>query len=150
LTAADAQLAVVKSAVDSFTSAAGYPGAVNIHTQETSLETLLKAANTACCATTTTVSTEEATAVFTVVAGVVPDITGALDSIINKKADFSAVILATTIVKADLKSLNALLKTLDGCLIAVTPAALLTSAQAYIDTINAKFTSAYTTYGITA
>ncbi|KAI7877090.1 uncharacterized protein EV154DRAFT_555624 [Mucor mucedo] len=150
LTSADAKLLELKTAVDGFTSAAGYPGATAIHSTEQALEALLKTTNTACCATTTTVTDEEAAAVFGLVGNIVPDITGSLDSIIAKKPDFAAVAFATAIVKTDVKALAGLLKTLDGCLIAVTPEALLESAQAYVATIDAKFATAFSTYGITA
>ncbi|KAI7893494.1 uncharacterized protein EV154DRAFT_501388 [Mucor mucedo] len=150
LTTSNAKLLELTSAVNSFTSASGYAGATAIHNTEQALEALLKTTNTACCATTTTVSNEEASAVFGLVADIVPDITGSLDAIIAKKPDFAAVAFATAIVKTDVKALSVLLKKLDGCLIAVTPEALLASAQAYIDTIDAKFAQAFSTYGITA
>lgn len=134
--------------VNAFTTASGYSGAIAIHTQEQKLETLIKQANTDCCAQTTTVSESDATAVFTVVAQIVPQITTAINDIIAKKSTFASVLLSTPIVKSDIASLNKLLNTLDTCLINVTPADDLTQAQGYIATINSAFASADTAYGI--
>lgn len=148
LNTASAQLLVVTSAVDAFTSAAGYAGALSIHTKEQTLETNLKSATTACCAVTTTVSEEDAAAVIAVVDTIVPEIEDALSAIVGKKAQFDAVLLATAIVKADLKNLNTELTALDTCLLAVTPADVADVAQAYVDRINTAFAAANTAYGI--
>lgn len=148
LNAASAQLTVVDNAVNAFTAASGYTGAIAVHTQEQKLETLIKQANTDCCAQTTTVSEEDATAVFAVVAQIVPQITTAINDIIAKKSTFAGVLLATPLVKSDISNLNKLLNTLDTCLLNVTPADDLAEAQGYIDTINADFANADAAYGI--
>ncbi|GAN05215.1 hydrophobic surface binding protein [Mucor ambiguus] len=148
LNAASAQLLTVTSQVNSFTSAAGYSGALAVHSSEQTLETKLKAAITSCCAVTTTVSEEDATAVFSVVGVVVPEIENALSAIVTKKPQFDAVLLATSLVKTDIKNLNTEVNSLDTCLIAVTPAADLANANAYVGRVNTAFASAKTAYGI--
>lgn len=97
---------------------------------------------------TTTVSEEEAAAVISVVNTIVPEIENALSAIVSKKPQFDAVLLATAIVKSDLKNLNTELTALDKCLLAVTPADDLAVAQGYVDRINTAFASANTAYGI--
>ncbi|KAK4513865.1 uncharacterized protein ATC70_005871 [Mucor velutinosus] len=148
LNAASAQLLTVTSQVNSFTSSAGYSGALAVHSSEQTLESKLKAATTSCCAVTSTVSEEDATAVFSVVGVVVPEIESALSAIVTKKPQFDAVLLATSLVKTDIKNLNTEVNSLDTCLIAVTPADDLANANAYVDRVNTAFASAKTAYGI--
>ncbi|KAG2199616.1 hypothetical protein INT46_004608 [Mucor plumbeus] len=148
LNAAGAQLLTVTSQVNAFTSSAGYAGALGVHSSEQTLETKLKAATTSCCAVTTTVTEEDATAVLSVVGTLVPEIEDALTAITNKKSQFDAVLLATSLVKADIKNLNTEVNALDTCLIAVTPTDDLTAANAYVSRVTAAFTAADTVYGI--
>jgi uncharacterized protein YfcZ (UPF0381/DUF406 family) len=108
----------------------------------------LKAATTSCCAVTTTVTEEDATAVLSVVGTLVPEIENALTAITNKKSQFDAVLLATSLVKADIKNLNTEVNALDTCLIAVTPTDDLTAANAYVSRVTTAFTAADTAYGI--
>lgn len=149
LNTASAELLLVTSAVKGFTSAGGYSAAINIHTTEQTLESYLKSATTACCAVTTTVSEEDATAVIGVVDTIVPEIEDALSAIVAQKSQFDAVLLATALVKADIKSLQTELQSLDTCLLAVTPSDDAAVAQAYVDRITAAFATADTAYGIT-
>lgn len=108
----------------------------------------MKSATTSCCAVTTTVSEEDATAVFSVVGTLVPEIEDALTAITTKKSQFDAVVLATTLVKSDIKNLNTEVNALDTCLIAVTPADDLANANAYVARVTAAFAAANTAYGI--
>ncbi|KAI9482697.1 MAG: hypothetical protein EXX96DRAFT_555347 [Benjaminiella poitrasii] len=142
------QLATVTSEVSSFTSSSGYSGAIAIHSNEQKLETLLKTATTACCAVTSTVSAEEAAAVINVVDIVVPQIEAALSVITDKKSQFDAILLATALVKADIKNLDSELTSLDTCLIAATPADVLDTANGYVDRVRAAFDAAEDAYGI--
>ena len=134
--------------VDVFTSASGYAGALAIHTKEQTLETLLKKAGTDCCAVTSVVSDEEAVAVLDVVEDLVPQVEGALTSISDKKSQFDAIVLATTLVKGDIGRLHTQTSALDTCLVAVTPSLYLTEANGYVDRIEAAFEAAETVYGI--
>lgn len=83
-----------------------------------------------------------------VVATVVPEIEGALTSITTKKPEFDAIFLATTLVKGDIKNLDTQLKTLDTCLVAVTPAQYLDDANAYVERVDSAFATTKTAYGI--
>jgi hypothetical protein len=111
------------------------------------LETDLKAATTACCAVTSA-TVEEAAAVISVVDTIVPEIETALSDIVNQKPQFDAVLLATAIVKGDLKNLNTELTALDTCLVAATPSDYTSVAQGYVDRVNAAFAAADAAYGI--
>ncbi|CAO3627022.1 unnamed protein product [Mucor hiemalis] len=146
------QLDVVTNLVNGFTSAGGYGGASAIHTQEQELEKRLKKAGTSCCATPpTTVTTDEADAVLGVVATLVPKITGSLTAIVSKKPQFDAILLATLLVKGDIKNLDAQTKTLYTCLVNKTPASppsYLITANGYVSQIQAGFANAKTAYGI--
>ncbi|CAO3677112.1 hypothetical protein G6F70_001635 [Rhizopus microsporus] len=148
LTAAQNQLTIVATAVNGFTSSSGYAGALSVHSKEQTLENLIKQANTDCCAVTTVVSTEDANAVLAVVQTLVPDIESALDAIVTKKPQFDAVPLATSIVKGDIKNLQAKVTTLDNCILAVTPSDFTTAANEYVGRINNAFSKADTAYGI--
>ncbi|KAG2190887.1 hypothetical protein INT46_002157 [Mucor plumbeus] len=148
ITSVAAQLAIVKADVDTFTSARGYGGAFAIHSKEQVLETRLKKAGTDCCAVSGTVTAEEADAVLAVVNTLVPQVSAALTSIVTKKPQFDAILLATALVKSDIKNLDTQTKTLDTCLIAKTPASHLTAANALVAQINASFATAKTVYGI--
>ncbi|GAN11327.1 hydrophobic surface binding protein [Mucor ambiguus] len=148
INSAAAQLAIVKADVDAFTSSKGYSGALAIHNKEQVLETRLKKAGTDCCAFTGTVTTEEADAVLNTVSALVPQVSAALTSIVTKKPQFDAILLATTLVKSDIKNLDSQTKTLDTCLLAKTPASHLTAANALVTQINNSFASAKTAYGI--
>ncbi|KAI7900775.1 hydrophobic surface binding protein A-domain-containing protein, partial [Cokeromyces recurvatus] len=142
------QLAVVKADVDAFTRAGGYPAALAVHNKEQQLETRLKKAGTDCCAIASTFNTEEADAVLAVISNLVPDVTASLTSIVNKKPEFDAILLATVLVKGDIKNLDTQTKTLDTCLIAKTPSTHIDQANAYVADINNAFSSAKTAYGI--
>ncbi|KAI7906256.1 uncharacterized protein BX663DRAFT_558787 [Cokeromyces recurvatus] len=142
------QLGTVTSKVNSFTRAAGYPGAIAVHSEEQKLEALLKSTTTACCAVTTTVSNEEADAVISVIDTVVPQIEAALAAITVKKPEFDAVLLATNIVKGDIKNLDSQVTTLDNCLVAVTPDSYLDVANGYVTRVRTAFDTAEDAYGI--
>ncbi|KAI8059384.1 uncharacterized protein B0P05DRAFT_574878 [Gilbertella persicaria] len=148
ITAAGTQLTAVKSDVAGFTSAAGYSGALAIHTKEQALENLLKTATTSCCVQKTTVTDEEAAAVLNVISTLVPNIETTLSSLVSKKSQFDTILLATTLVKTDIKNLKTQTSALDTCLVAVTPSAYTTDANGYVTRVNAAFTSASTAYGI--
>ncbi|CAO3642762.1 unnamed protein product [Mucor hiemalis] len=145
------QLSVVATAVDAFTSADGYSGASAIHTKEQELEKRLKKAGTDCCAIASTVALDEADAVLAVVGDLVPKVSNALTAITTKKPQFDAILLATLLVKGDIKNLDTQTKTLDTCLLAKTPTSppsYLDTANGYVTTINNAFASAKTAYGI--
>ncbi|KAI8975157.1 hydrophobic surface binding protein A-domain-containing protein [Mycotypha africana] len=142
------QLDIVTADVNAFTSSAGYSGAIAIHTKEQVLETKLKQAGTDCCAVSGTVTDEEAQAVLAVVSDLVPDVTAALASIVSKKSQFDAILLATTLVKNDIKNLDSQTNTLDTCLLAKTPSAYKTQANGLVTQISNAFASAKSAYGI--
>lgn len=133
--------------VTAFTSSSGYSGALAIHTKEQTLESLITTATTDCCAVSSATE-EEALAVLVVVDKLVTDIVTALNNIDSKKPQFDAVLLATAIVKSDIKNLKTKTNSLDTCLLNAAPADLKTRAQGYINTINTAFATAYTVYGI--
>lgn len=58
--------------------------------------------------------------------------------------------MATSIAKADIKTLSGYLRQVDGCLIAVTPEPLLATVQSYMDTIDTKLIATYAAYNITS
>lgn len=138
--------------VNAFTSSQGYSGATAIHTQEQELEKRLKQSGVSCCVTPpTTVTLEEADAVLAIVGNLVPKITGSLSAIVTKKPQFDAILLATLLVKNDIKSLDTQTKTLYTCLVNKTPTdppSYLQTANGYVAQIQAGFASAKTAYGI--
>jgi hypothetical protein len=83
------------------------------------------------------------------VAILVPVVQAALTAIENQKSTFAQVPLVTGLVQGDLTNLQSLTATLDSCLLSHTPADQTSTAQGYINTINAAFTAACTTYGET-
>jgi hypothetical protein len=78
----------------------------------------------------------------------VPEIEGALSSIVTKKPEFDAIFLATALVKGDIKNLDSQTKALDTCLVAATPADYLDAANGYVTRIDNAFATAKTAYGI--
>ncbi|KAG2208257.1 hypothetical protein INT47_006113, partial [Mucor saturninus] len=150
LTSSNVKLLELTEALKVFKGADGYTAAVALHTHEQALDAAFKITSTDCCAITATVSDEEATAVFGLVGDFVPDITNSFDVIISKKPEFDALLLATNIAKADIKTLSGYLRQVDGCLIAVTPEPLLATVQSYMDTIDAKLVATYAAYNITS
>ncbi|KAI8082279.1 hypothetical protein BDF21DRAFT_338683, partial [Thamnidium elegans] len=151
ISSAGAQLEVVNTAVLAFTSSAGIGGANKIHTLEQELETRLKKAGVDCCVDVGTITLPEADAVLDTVQVLVPKVTDALSAITSKKSQFDAIFLATTIVKTDIKALDAQTKTLDACLIAKTPTdppSYLETANGYVTEINNAFAAARSAYGI--
>ncbi|KAG2230233.1 hypothetical protein BDF21DRAFT_343698 [Thamnidium elegans] len=149
LTDANAQLAIVKDAVDTFDRSKGYSGALNIHDEEQVLEARLKTAGTSCCAVSAVASTADADAFLDVVDTMVPLVQGALTSIVTKKPEFDAIFLATTIVKTDIKNLNNQAnQLLDNCLFDVTPPSHTAIATTHVAAIKSAFATAKTAYGI--
>ncbi|KAI9338331.1 hypothetical protein BD770DRAFT_331435, partial [Pilaira anomala] len=151
INAVGAKLDIVANAVNSFTSAAGYPGATAIHQLEQVLEVELKKAGVDCCVDTHTITLEEADAVLSTVSNLIPQITGTLGAIEVKKPQFDAILLATTIVKNDIKNLDTQTRTLNTCLINKTPLdppSYLQTANSYASQINAAFVSAKSKYGV--
>ncbi|KAG1356722.1 hypothetical protein G6F62_002017 [Rhizopus arrhizus] len=148
LTAAQAQIEAVTTAVNGFTAASGYAGALGVHNKEQALEALVKTAKSDCCAVTTVVSTEEANAVIDVVKTLVPDIESALGAIVSKKDAFNAVVLAANIVKSDIKNLQTQVTALDNCIVAVTPSDFATVANEYVSKVDAAFANAKAAYNI--
>ncbi|KAG2229481.1 hypothetical protein INT48_004683 [Thamnidium elegans] len=149
LVSASEQLAIVKTAVDGFFSSAGYSGALAIHNLEQVLETRINKAKTDCCAVTGVITSDEATGVLDTVGLLVPKVVDAITSINGKKSQFDAIFLATSIVKTDLKNLEAATKALDTCLVnktPLTPPEFKIQADAYVATINASFLSAKNLY----
>jgi hypothetical protein len=71
-----------------------------------------------------------------------------LTSIVTKKPQFDAILLATALVKTDIKNLDTQTKALDTCLVAKTPASHLAAANALVAQINTSFATAKTAYGI--
>ncbi|KAI9359455.1 hypothetical protein BD770DRAFT_319743, partial [Pilaira anomala] len=151
INAVGVKLDIVSTAVNSFTSAAGYNGATAIHNLEQDLEKALKKAGVDCCVDTHAVTLEEADGVLSTVGGLIPRITGTLTAITTKKPQFDAILLATTIVKNDVKNLDTQTRALNTCLINKTPTsppAYLEAANAAAAQINAAFASAKAAYGI--
>ncbi|KAI9478614.1 MAG: hydrophobic surface binding protein A-domain-containing protein [Benjaminiella poitrasii] len=143
-----AQLALVKADVDAFTRSGGYSAAFAIHSKEQVLETRLKKAGTDCCAVSGTVTAEEADAVIGVVDTLVPQVSAALSAIVTKKPEFDAILLATVLVKGDIKNLDTQTDTLSTCLINKTPSTHTAEANALLAEIDASFTAAKSAYGI--
>lgn len=61
---------------------------------------------------------------------------------------FDGIILAGSLIKADLQSLKAKITTLENCWLAAVPDDEEAQAQAYVDEINAAFGIAYPLWGI--
>lgn len=120
-----------------------------IHNLEQVLETRINKAKTDCCVVTGVITSDEATGVLTTVGVLVPKVSDAIAAINAKKSQFDAIFLATTIVKTDLKNLEAATKALDTCLVnktPLTPPEFKIQADAYVATINAAFLSAKNLY----
>ncbi|GAA5805031.1 hypothetical protein HPULCUR_010544 [Helicostylum pulchrum] len=149
LTAANAQLAIVKGAVDTFARSQDYPGAITIHNKEQILEQRLTTAGNTCCAVNIVAATADANAFLSVVNTMVPLVQGALASIVSKRPEFDAIFLATSIVKTDIKNLNNQAnQLLDNCLFDVTPPSHTAIATTHVTVIKSAFATAKTAYGI--
>jgi hypothetical protein len=135
--------------VNAYTVSSGYSGALAINGDESVLETDIKKATTDCGSLASPVTDEDATALLNEVSSLVPVVQSALTAIVNKKSTFAQVLFVTGLVTTDLKNLKTLTTSLDTCLLNHTPADQTATAQGYINTINAAFTSACTAYGIT-
>lgn len=121
-----------------------------IHNLEQVLETRIKKAKTDCCAIVGYATSEETTGVLAEVGTLVPKVVQTIDSIKAKKPQFDAILLATLIVKNDLKNLESQTKALDTCLIAKTPLSppeFRVQADAYVAQIDASFAGAKSLYG---
>lgn len=120
---------------------------MNIHASEQTLESLIQTATSDCC-TISTISDEEANAILAVVEDLVPDIVSTLATLDSKKPQFDAVLLATLIVKTDIKNLDTKTTSLDICLLAACPTGLQTTCQDLMDQVNAAFDTSEIVWGI--
>lgn len=124
----------------------GGSGALAVHNKGQGLETHLKKAGADCGEVAGTVTAKEADAVIATVSTLVSQATVALSSIVTKKPEFDAILLATALIRSDIKNLDTQTKTFDSCLFTKTPAFHLTTVSALVTQINSSSYSAKTVY----
>ncbi|GAN05338.1 hypothetical protein MAM1_0088d04808 [Mucor ambiguus] len=100
---------------DSFTWPTGYSGNLVVHNKESVLETHFTKASTECFAAVVTITDEKADVFIVTVSTLVSQATAALSSIVVKKPEFDTILLATALVKSDIKNLDTQSKALDTC-----------------------------------
>ncbi|GAN05324.1 hypothetical protein MAM1_0088c04794 [Mucor ambiguus] len=105
-----------------------------------------------CCCSTChfdgTVTAKEADAVIATVNTFVPQATATLSSIFTKKPEFDAILLATALVKSEIKSLDTQTKVLDACLIDKTSPSYVAAVNALVTQISSSFASTMIAYSI--
>ncbi|KAF7970485.1 hypothetical protein HWV62_45328 [Athelia sp. TMB] len=141
------QVTSLDTSINAFPNSGGsLNAALAINTASRNLATAINTATTDTKAVTAPVAEGDAKTIIAAVKGFTPTIVDALTNIISKKPSFDALIVADSLVKQDLTSLNTATTAFENALLALAPADLKSEASTLISQINAAFTKANAAY----